>query len=123
MGYSVDEPKQSDWNTAGFTNYRFHEIKKLAHEARFADDYKGWIKALFAFYSELHPQLKEKDRKRVQQALKEARTELKSGMGAISKEDLHDKLFQVELSLEEEFDKHGNKFSYKQDGSTALGRI
>ena len=114
--------KQSDWNTAGFTNYRFHKIKELCHESRFTNDYESWLKGLYAYYSELYPQLKDKDATTIKKDLSSARSELKN-KNAHNKEDVHDKLLDVELLLEKYFDKHGNKFSYKEDGSTALGRM
>ena len=114
--------KQSDWNTAGFTNYRFHKIKELCHESRFTNDYESWLKALYAYYSELYPQLKTRDAEKINSDLKGARTELKN-KSSYNIEDVHDKLLTVELLLEKYFDKHGNKFSYKEDGSTALGRM
>ena len=114
--------KQSDWNTAGFTNYRFHKIKELCHESRFSDDHNSWIKGLYAYYSELYPQLTTKDAERIKEDLNKARDQVKH-RNAHNKEEIHDTLLEVELLLEKYFDKHGNKFSYKEDGSTALGRI
>ena len=119
----VDAPilKQSDWNTAGFTNYRFHKIKELCHESRWTEDYKSWLGGLYAFYSELHPQLKSEDRVSIKKKLVSARESLKEK--SFDKQGVFDSLFEVELRLEEVFDEHGNKFNYKEDGSRALGRM
>lgn len=113
--------KQSDWNTAGFTNFRFHQLKSLAHEARLEKDYSTWLTVLFGFYSELHPQLKQDEQERILEQLKIARDAIK--IKEYEREGVFDTLFSVECELEIVFDKHGNKFSYREDGSTALGRI
>lgn len=106
----VDE-RVNEFNNAALTNFRFHQIKSLCHEARLQSDYKTWLNGLFAFYIEIVPQLgAQKDS--IYKDLKDARDSIKDK--SFDKEGVFDTLFAVECSLEQAWDLSGGKFSYSQ---------
>lgn len=106
------EEKVNEFNNAALTNFRFHQIKELCHEARLQGDFKTWLNGLYAFYVEIYPQLADEKQTAIRASLKDAREKIKEK--SFDKNGVFDTMFDVECTLEKAWDLSGGKFSYAQ---------